>query len=342
VRHLEKKQKADSKKQRKSEGKAQINTLPLYIALIVIFVLFIYYQSVGSLSVIFGIALFMIIVVIIVIEITNGIKEEGFKRNLLEIGAAILIVIVLWFSLKAILHTSYPLDVVPSCSMLPNLQRGDLILLQGVSSIKQIKAPIINISSSEYTNLKSNIKNEFLSCVAYEQVGNGVAVSQIVQPGYSVGMLANTQEGEEIVQDSYQQQNLIQYSCGSVPVKFSNGTIKNEASVTSITINGTAIKGDKNNSIVVYETVPQDYFYKLGDSYIVHRAYAILNASGNYLVLTKGDNNPGLDLQYGNYPSNMSYVNGRVIFSIPYLGYLKLVLSNSFSEPAGCNSTLVN
>jgi hypothetical protein len=92
--------------------------------------------------------------------------------------------------------------------------------------------------------------------------------------------------------------------------------------------------------VVVYATIPQDYFYQLGDGYIVHRAYAVINASGNYYVLTKGDNNPGLDLQYGNYPAKLNQIQGKVLYSIPYLGYLKLVLSNSFSEPSGCNSTL--
>jgi hypothetical protein len=66
----------------------------------------------------------------------------------------------------------------------------------------------------------------------------------------------------------------------------------------------------------------------------------VLNVSGKYYVLTKGDNNPGLDLQYGNYPSNMSFIEGKVVASIPYLGYLKLALSNSFVEPSGCNSTV--
>ncbi len=323
------------------KGKQGINTLPIYVALVIMFVLFILFQRNGALAAILGIALFMVIVILIILEITNGIKEEGFKRNVIEIVAAILIVVVFWFSLKALLHTNYPLDVVPSCSMLPNLKRGDLILLQGVSNITNIKAPIVKMNASSYAVLKSETQNEFLSCVAYEQEGSRIAVSSIVLPGYSVGLFSGA-NGGEIVPYSYESNNPIQYACGTAQIKFDNGTTENEAYTTSVTISGTTITGDKNNSVIVYATVPKDYFYQLGDGYIVHRAYAIINASGNYTVLTKGDNNAGLDIQYDNYPVNQSSVEGKVVASIPYLGYLKLVLSNSFTEPAGCNSTVVN
>ena len=323
------------------KGRQGINTLPIYVALVVMFILFIIFQGNRSLSAIFGIALFMIIVVLILIEITNGIKEEGFKRNIIELVAAVLIVVVFWFSLKALLHTSSPLDVVPSCSMRPQLKRGDLIVLQGVKNITNINAPVIKMNASSYNTLNSNMQNELLSCVAYKQEGSRIAVSSIVQPGYSVGLFSSS-NGGEIVPYSYQGSNPIQYACGTATITFSNGTSESEAYTTGVTINGTTIHGDKNNSIVVYATVPGDYFYQLGDSYIVHRAYAVINASGNYLVLTKGDNNAGLDIQYGNYPANASSIEGKVLYSIPYLGYLKLILSNSFTEPAGCNSTVVN
>ncbi|MGI0100749.1 MAG: hypothetical protein ACREBH_03490 [Candidatus Micrarchaeaceae archaeon] len=323
---------------RKGSKKGAINTLPLYIALLILFILFIYFQG-SSVSVVFGIALFLLIIIVLVIEITSGIKEEGVTKNVIEIGAAVLIVLIFWFSLKAVLHTNYPLDVVPSCSMLPQLKRGDMIVLHGVQGISQIKAPVININYQAYSRLEGGIQNEFLSCVAYRNYGNGVEISQIIYPGYSVGIYSSVEDN--IVPNTYQQGNLIQYTCGSKEIKFQNGTTESEAYTTSVTINGTTIYGDTNNSVLVYQTIPKDYFYKLGDSYIVHRAYAVLNVSGNYIVLTKGDNNPGLDLQYGNYLANLSSVQGKVIGTVPYIGYLKLALSNSFVEPAGCNSTVI-
>ena len=331
---------AQQTKPKQNGKKPRINTLPFYIALVVLFVLFIFFQGKGELSAIFGIALFMMIVVLIVLEVTLGIEEEGFAKNLIEIGIAVLAVVIFWFALSAVLHTAYPLDVVPSCSMLPNLQRGDLIALHGIQNITQISAPKISITKAAYNQFNSSISKEFLSCVAYKISGNQVAVSQIIKPGYSIGLYENTLAGGQIVQQDQQQGNLIQYTCGAQNIVFENGTVEQEAYTTAVTINGTTIYGDKNNSIVVYATIPVDYFYKLGDSYIVHRAFAILNVSGNYIVLTKGDNNPGLDIQYANYPANLHFIEGKVVASIPYLGYLKLALSNSFVEPAGCNSTV--
>lgn len=328
-----------AQKQNTKEKKG-INTLPLYVALVVIFILFIIFQSNSRLAAIFGIALFMMIVVLLVIEITNGVKEEGVTRNIIEIIAAVVVVLVFWFGLKAILHTNYPLDVVPSCSMLPQLKRGDLLALHGVQNVTQLKAPIVSITNSQYQTFQNNIQNEFLACVAYQQQGNRVSVSQTIKPGYSVGLLKTTANGSQIVPPTAQGGDLVQYTCGPQNIVFSNGTVEQEAYTTAVTINGTTFYNDRNNSIVVYQTIPSDYFYKLGDTYIVHRVYAVLDVNGNYVVLTKGDNNPGLDIQYGNYPINLTYVQGKVVASIPYLGYLKLALSNSFIEPAGCNSTV--
>jgi signal peptidase I len=228
--------KRESKKSEKAKAKKGINTLPLYVALVALFILFIFYQSNASLSVIFGIALFMIIVILIVLEVVNGINEEGYKKNILEIAVAIIIVVAFWFSLKALLHTSYPLDVVPSCSMLPSLHRGDLILISGITNPSKINAKMINVSNSTYTNFINNIQNEFLSCVAYQQVGNRLTVSYTDYPGYSIGLFRSTSSGGEIVSNSSQQGNLVQYSCGTANLIYKNGTVLQEAYTKSKTI----------------------------------------------------------------------------------------------------------
>jgi hypothetical protein len=317
-----------------------MNTLPFYIGLVMLFALFIFFQG-SSLSIVFGIALFIGIIAVIVIELSIGVKEEGFARNIIEIVAAIAVVLVFWFLLKSVLHTNYPIDVVPSCSMLPQLKRGDLIVLQGVKNISQLKSPVINISQVLYAKFQRNISSEFLSCIAYKTGGNRFSISQLIKPNYTVGLLKNSPTGLQIVPSSYQLGSLIQYTCGAKNITFTNGTAAQEAYTTAVTINGTTIYDNRNDSILVYATGPTDYFYSLGDSYIVHRIFAVLNVNGAYYVLTKGDNNPGLDIQYANYPINATNnVEGKVIYSVPYIGYLKLALSNSFVEPAGCNSTV--
>lgn len=318
----------------------RFGTTPLYILLAVLFVLYLYFQGVQFLALLFGLMLFIVFVILVVSEFAASVSEEGMWRSVAEIAVAIGLVFVLWVAASALLHTSSPLNVVPSCSMLPHLNRGDVILLQGVTNINQVHAPVVSVSNASYARMLSGIGGEFLACVAYSNSTGRVVTSQILKQGYSVGLY--NQVSGTIVPTFSQAGNLVQYTCGTGQVTFANGSVATEVYTTAISIGGTVIIGDRNNSIGVYQTAPSDLFYKLGDSYVVHRVYAVINASGSYYLLMKGDNNPGLDLQYGNYPVNMSRLQGTMLASVPYVGYVKLIFSNSFTEPAGCNATLSN
>ncbi len=317
---------------------AQITTWPLYIILIISFLLYILYQQVQTLAILFGTLTFIIILIIIILEVIISSKEQGKLKNAIEIVVAIIIVIGIWLGLRFILNTPYPIDAVPSCSMLPALQRGDMIILQGVKP-SGIKANVVDVTGAEMQNMLNNIANESLECIAYKITGNTANISQQVRPGYSIGLFKESNNGGSIVPNSSQAGNLVKYQCGIANVTYSNGTKIKEAYTKAIIIGNTIISGDLNNSIIVYKTEPQDLFYKEGDTYVVHRAYAIINASGNYYYLTKGDNNPGLDIQYQNYPASQKDIEGKVIAAIPYIGYLKLILSGTLSQPAGCNYT---
>ena len=63
------------------------------------------------------------------------LPSKWSKQEILATGKELLYAVLLavgaWLALQFILGTQAPLDVVTSCSMLPNLQRGDMILLQG-------------------------------------------------------------------------------------------------------------------------------------------------------------------------------------------------------------------
>ncbi len=325
-------------KQREQKQKPKYNTWPMYILLIALFVAYLFFQSMPGLAIILGALIFVIIIVILVMELSLSVKQEGYKKNIFDVAIAIALVLIFWFGLQFALGTPNPLNVVPSCSMLPTLQRGDMILIQGIN-INSVKAPIISVPTSTWNGTISNFQSESLECVAYNITGNQFTISQFLSKGYQIGLFRSSNYGGQIVPNSAQSNNLIKYTCGAVNVKFSNGTVKQEASTTAIAIGNTTITGDANNTVVVYQTVPNDLFYKEGDSYVVHRVYAVINASGKYYFLTKGDNNPGLDVQYFNYPANESQISGKVIADIPYMGYLKLILSNSFVEPTGCNYT---
>ncbi len=321
------------------EGKSPITTWPLYLLLVLLFVLYIFFQGVAYLSAVLGALVVVVIIVLVIMEIASGAMQQGYLRNILEIVVALALVGALWFGMEFLLHTGQPLDVVPSCSMLPYLHRGDMIVLQGITNVSQIRAPVVDVSQTAINKINANIGAEALECVAYRQTNSGLYVSQFVEPGYSVGLLYNTGSAGEIVPYSFQDSNPVKYTCGTRSVQFSNGTVRDEAYTTAITIGNTTIHGDRNNSVVVYSTVPGDLFYKYGDVYIVHRVYAVLSTGAGYYVLTKGDNNPGLDMQYNNYPASSGALQGMVVASIPYLGYLKLALSGSFTEPTGCNYT---
>ncbi len=310
--------------------------------IIVALVLYVLLQRVRILAITLGIVTFFLIIIAIVLELISGKNEVGYKKSILEIAAAIIIVVAFWYGLRFFLATSSPIDVVPSCSMLPYLHRGDMILLHGVSSASQLKAPIIDVTSSQMSRILSSPDSESLSCVAYITNASGTYIRQTLAPGYKVGLIEDSNGAYRLVSKQEESGNVLQYSCGTREVRLSTGQILNEAYTTSITVNNHTIAGDRNNSIIVYKTRPGDLFYEEGDAYVVHRAYAILNDSGNYYVLTKGDNNPGLDIQYGNYPPNMSQVQGKVVGVIPYLGYLKLIISGNLVVPQGCNSTVIH
>jgi signal peptidase I len=321
--------------------KHNTNTLPLYILLVVLFVVYITMQSIVFISYLAGIAIFLLIIGIIILEVTNSTKGGMIKRDIIELVLMVALVLIAWVVIKYALGTNYPIDVVPSCSMLPTFHRGDIILIRGLNSPTTINAPIVNVSASSYNAMLSNIGNEFLSCVAYTQNGSSATISQEYHTGDTIGLYKYSPYGGSIVSNSSQSGNLVRFICGTTPVKTSTGQIE-YAATKAIIIGNTVITGDQNNTPIVYSTVPSDLFYKEGDSFIVHRVYAIINASGKYYTLTKGDNNPGLDMQYGNYPANLSQVQGKVILDIPYLGYLKLVLSDQLGQPAGCNTTMIN
>ncbi|WP_088820405.1 hypothetical protein [Candidatus Mancarchaeum acidiphilum] len=324
----------------KPSKKQGIKLLPFYIAFFISIALYLVFSGYEYLSIILGLLSFIFLVLIIGLELEQSVREEGSKKVVIEIFGTIIVVAVIWLALMYGLNTRYPINVVPSCSMLPYLHRGDIIAISGISNIKQIKAPMVNVTKSEIGYIMSQGYPDSLSCVAYKYSGTQLEVSQYYEEGWAIGLYKEGSSGDEILNNTSGYP--ISYNCGVRSIRYNNGTEGEEAYLESIRINNKTIKGDANNSVVVYQTEPSDLFYKEGDSFIVHRAYAILNQSGNYYILTKGDNNPGLDMQYDNYPPNSSEVEGKVVGVAPYLGYLKLLISGKFTAPAGCNSTIIH
>ncbi len=63
--------------------------------------------------------------------------------------------------------------------------------------------------------------------------------------------------------------------------------------------------------------------YKSGDIYIFHRITEIIEEDDTYLYITKGDNNPSEDPK----PVNINSIKGRVIYTVPKVGYPALLFN---------------
>ncbi|MFH0971265.1 MAG: hypothetical protein V1835_01735 [Candidatus Micrarchaeota archaeon] len=75
----------------------------------------------------------------------SSTDKKSVKSSLWELGIALAAALGLWYGLGFVLQTPTPIDVVTSCSMLPFLDRGDLIILQGGevhATTIEITAPI--------------------------------------------------------------------------------------------------------------------------------------------------------------------------------------------------------
>lgn len=98
----------------------------------------------------------------------------------------------------------------------------------------------------------------------------------------------------------------------------------------SILVGNETVGFNRSNDIIVYEPVPRV------TELIIHRAFAKLDGeSAGYI--TRGDNNRNADQEAGIELVSPDHVHGKVLFRVPYLGYLKLFLFMQFQEPEGCD-----
>jgi hypothetical protein len=81
---------------------------------------------------------------------------------------------------------------------------------------------------------------------------------------------------------------------------------------------------DPANSILVFE--PEPAYYGL----IIHRAVAKINFRGQTVVLTKGDNNNIIDQNGGMHAVSQDRIQGKVVFVVPWAGYVKIFLFGGF------------
>lgn len=290
-----------------------VETKALYIILIVCFALYLLTKSV-----LFAFLVAVSIISLFVAESVYSASKTGWKHELKEILIAVAVAGAIWYGGGFILGTSAPLDAIVSCSMLPHLERGDLVVLQGGVA----RAPEVSVSREEFD--ANNWTNQHLVCVP---CGERLCVNRTMI----------TPKGLVVLGEADQSKNLVQYECGICGRKMADGRIAEVACTKAISIKGQRIEPDYSNDVVVYTPAQGDVF--AGET--IHRVLARINVEGRYYYLMKGDNNEQLDIQYGNSPVPQEKVVGKVIFRMPYIGYFKLFLFGFLLTPHGCDSVLV-
>lgn len=251
--------------------------------------------------------------------------EKGIKSEFKEIIIALIVALGLWYGAIFILGTDMPFNAVVSCSMLDTLHRGDVIILKGaIPTVSEI-----NISREEYDTIIKNNEEHFICGICINEFGGKTPCS--INP-YTMEM----EYGE-----------VLKYNCGYCEEVTNN--IKEKVVCT----HGVTIKNEyfsvieKKGDIVVYRPKETDVFSLVGD--IIHRSVVRINVDGteDSYYLIKGDNNAQFDAQMFNQKNmrtnsmvHESQIKGKSIFSIPFLGYVKLVASGQIANPPGCETRL--
>src|SRR3989338_8127565 len=279
----------------------------------------------------FGLLVGICILWVVALEFWLGAKAHGWKNELWETGLALLLAVVIWFGAGFVLQTPSPLNAIVSCSMLPHLQRGDMVVLSG----DRLSAPLEEIKSLEGIgtaevyedgNRVATVPGSIYSYCAQRQ-GSQMCNSFVTNPS------SYTEKHGELA---------IGYEkCGIIYPK--TGQKQSGPCVSYLEVNGRQYQTNLANDIGVYQPNPGEYYSRVGD--IIHRAFIKLKVGSQVYFLTKGDNNPIFDIQVydektgtGNRPVEIERSRGRVLFTIPIVGYLKLFISpGAILTPEGCD-----
>jgi signal peptidase I len=249
---------------------------------------------------------------IVALEVALGVKTGGLGNEVKETVLAILLAVGIWYGLGFALHTSSPLDAVVSCSMLPSLDRGDMLLLQGGT----VNAPVVKMSGADWEQARLD-----------GLMGQQCAVCRDANTDYAC--LSDGRGG--VARPS----GVFDYSCGMCQRVNRDGRREYIPCTVGVNVSGHSVPVKQPGDTIVYTPQPGDTFSSSGE--IVHRTRFIVDVDGKKYAFTKGDNNNWFDVQIGNSPIPEESVKGRVLARIPYLGYLKLFISGLFNEPAGCD-----
>ena len=282
---------------------------------------------------VFGLLVGLGILWVVVLEFAQGTREHGLKDEIKETAIALLLALLVWFGASFVLQTPSPINAIVSCSMLPHIQRGDMVVLSG----DRLQAPQEEVAS--------------LAGVAGAQVYENDALVATVNG--SIYSYCATRQNATLCQRFISSPERFVEEHGALSIGYSKCEILMDKQSDALygpcaewlEVNGNRYYENLSNDIVVYQPEKGEYYARTGD--IIHRAFILLNNNedGKTYFLTKGDNNPIFDIQVydyalneGNRPVELSRSKGRILFGVPYLGFFKLFISPAaIVTPAGCD-----
>jgi hypothetical protein len=317
-----------------------------YVQFAILFGTLLLYLLVKGFSPLLGELLLMLIfieiIVMVALEVRQGAREAGWKHELLDTVLALVAAGAIWLSASFILNTSSPISAVVSCSMLPNLYRGDFVVLQGappgsyqISMTKQEFAEFSQGTPTLFWNGTSIKVNG--SVYAYCHPSNPSAYAPLCK-----AFISNPGSVDEVA-------GPLTYRYSTCSINYTDkGTTAYGPCLESVAFHGQEYPMNLSHDVIVYKSDPGSYYGLIGD--IVHRAVFTIDVNGDKYYLTKGDNNPIMDNQVfdyekyhmGNPPIPAKNVRGKVIARIPLLGYYKLVISLYFQEDAQCSTLMTH
>lgn len=285
------------------------------------------------LDLIAGLVIFLEIMIMVGMEVREGVKKHGWKKEVIDTVVAVIIALAIWFSAQFMLNTNAPVSAVVSCSMLNELQRGDFVIVQGSA----ISAPEIEMTKSE---LESMVNGPFIVFYngrnyTFDRPFNSYCYRYRSEEICNAYLMSD----EEFVEYA----GPAEYHYTVCDIRYIGTQVVGKARCLGYAeIKGQRVKMASNGAdIIVYSPRPTDLYSLFGD--IVHRAVAKIKVGNETYYLTGGDNNLVLDSQAydyslgkGNFPPSSENVKGKVIARVPYLGYLKLFVFGFWKEDEQC------
>ncbi len=266
--------------------------------------------------------------IILAIAINEFLPEEkgtqGTKKASAEIIYSVCFAIVAWTLLTVFLNTQTPINVVTSCSMLPNLQRGDLLILRGTQvntqeitvnyTYNKFLSKMIPIPEPcQIKNDQGKIRSDF--CINSFQFNNTkynfTKTGDIVvyAPTVQIPQLQQALQGIGLI--VHRAVLKVKATDGTfIITKGDNNPTPDQIGLTDET-NAAAVQNIKNTQIYCF-TITQG------------------TAGGKVCTISPWIN-----------PIQEDKLLGKSVLDIPVIGYIKLLLFAQTQEPANCKEMII-